>query len=55
VRLSEVLAMLKSKQYSGAILMHFKSGIPALVEIPRIKLTIREPIPVDKPPEIGSQ
>jgi hypothetical protein len=54
MRLSEVLAMLKGKKYTGAVLLHFQSGIPKLMEIPKVRLTIREPYDLDRTPTVGS-
>jgi hypothetical protein len=40
--------MLKDKKYTGAVLLHFQTGVPRLMEIPKVRLTIRETYDVDR-------
>lgn len=52
--LSDLLKLLKGKQFSGAVLLHFQHGSPKLVEIPKDRLTI-SPESVDTEPALSAK
>lgn len=45
-----LLDALFSRRYTGAILLHFRNGVPKIVELPGVQITIRAGEGLDSPP-----
>lgn len=53
--LTEYLATLQAKRYSGVILLHFQNGFPRQVDLPKDRIVLRAEDPIDRSPSLRSE